>query len=109
MGLSYRFGQKGIDVSFTNNDSIKNGIISKAYNTTNSGVYILTCKKENCEEVYVGQSQNIITPLGQHKSARRRPSMIYYTSAKHTGGGHLLEPANALIPYKSNSLSQTHH
>ena len=105
MGLSYRFGQKGIDVSFTNNDSIKNRITSKVYNTTNSGVYFITCKKEDCEEIYVGQSQNITTRLEQHIKARTNPSKMYYTSAKHTRGEHLLEPDNALIPYKSNSLS----
>ena len=103
--LSYRFGQRGIDVTFTNKDSIKSRVASKVHCVTNSGIYVLTCKLDSCEKVYVGQSYNIPKRLSQHTDAKTRPSMRYYTSVKHTRRGHELEPANAVIPYKSNSLS----
>ena len=103
--LSYRFGLRGVDVSFTNRDSIKNRISSRVRSTTNSGIYALTCKKESCGRIYVGQSQNIPKRLQDHTNAKHRSSMSYYTSVKHTFRGHELEPSHAKVPYKSNSLS----
>ena len=92
-------------MAFTNKDSIKNRIASKVHSATNSGIYALTCKKESCEKIYVGQSHNIPKRLEDHTNAKRRASMRYYTSVKHTFGGHELEPSYARVPYKSNSLS----
>ena len=103
--LSYRFGQRGIDVTFTNRDSIRSRVTNKIQCATNSGIYVLTCKLDSCEKVYVGQSHNIPKRLSQHTDAKTRASMRYYTSVKHTRRGHELEPANAVVPYKSNSLS----
>ena len=103
--LSYRFGQRGVDVAFTNKDSIKNRIASKVHSATNSGIYALTCKEGSCEKIYVGQSHNIPKRLEDHTNAKHRASMRYYTSVKHTFGGHELEPSYARVPYKSNSLS----
>ena len=104
-GLSYRFRQRGIDVSFSNIDSLKNRITSKTHDPSTKGVYILTCKKENCEQVYVGQSQDITNRSDQHTSARRNASKSYYASAKHNGNGNLIETTNAIVPYKSKSLA----
>ena len=103
--LSYRFGQRGIDVTFTNRDSIRSRVTNRIQCATNSGIYVLTCKLDSCEKVYVGQSHNIPKRLSQHTDAKTRASMRYYTSVKHTRRGHELEPANAVVPYKSNSLS----
>ena len=65
------------------------------------------CKKDSCDEVYIGQSHNIHKRLGDHMAAKHRDSMSHYTSRKHTNvqRGHELMPANSLVPYKSNSLS----
>ena len=92
-------------MSFTNNDSIKNRISRKTHKATNSGVYVLTCKNESCDEIYVGQSQDIPKRMNDHTAAKRRPSMSHYTSVKHTKRGHELMPANHRVPYTSNSLS----
>ena len=105
--LRYQFGLRGIDVAFTNRNSIKRHVTNKACNTTKNGVYILKCVKPSCESIYVGQSQDIPKRLEEHTRAKHCPSMKYYTSAKHTNlqQGHDLNSTNSLVPYRSSSLS----
>ena len=108
--LRYRFGLRGIDVSFTNRNSIKRHVTSGKCNTinNNSGVYIIACVKPSCENIYVGQSQNIPKRLNDHTRAKHCSSMKYYASAKHTNlqQGHDLDSINGLVPYRSSSLSR---
>ena len=106
-GLEHRLKQLGTDVTFSNRDSIISRISRKS-NTlakpSNSGVYVISCKKDDCREIYVGQSMDIPTRLQQHTDAKTRASMKYYASAKHTGRGHNLDTANGFEVYKSDSL-----
>merc|ERR1712082_595561 len=67
--------------------------------------YVLPCKKDSCDQVYVCQSQNIPKCLDDHIAAKHRLSMVHYASAQHVGRGHEIVPADSLIPYRSNSLS----
>ena len=108
-GLKHQFGRRGIEVAYTSRDSIGNRITHKKHVPTKSGIYVLTCKKDSCDEVYIGQSHNIPKRLNDHRAAKHRYSMRHYTSIRHTTTnvqrGHELMPDNSLVPYKSNSLS----
>ena len=93
-------------MAFSNKDSIRNRLTSKKHSNTDIGVYMLTCKKDSCQEIYVGQSQDITLCLSQHAKAKTCASMRpKYTSVNHTRGEHDLVPANGLRPYMSTSLS----
>ena len=98
--LKHQLGRRGIEVAFTSRDSIGRRITHKKHTPTNSGVYVLPCKKDSCDKIYVGQSHNIPKRLDDHSAAKHRPSMGYYTSALHSkvGRGHELMPADSLIP-----------
>ena len=91
-------------MSFSSTDSIKRQLAhKKKREPTNSGVYLIGCKKADCEQIYVGESHDIPHRLQQHEDAKTKPSGIYYTSAKHKGGGHELDTSKELVAYKSNS------
>ena len=97
--------QKGVDVVFSNRDSIMNRVTRKTPNPTNSGVYVLPCDKEDCEKVYVGQSANIPLRVRQHAQAISSSSSSY-TSARHSElEGHELNTATDLVLYRSNCLT----
>ena len=106
-GLEHRLKQLDTEVSFSNTDSIISQISRQTNALTkpsNSGVYVMGCKKEDCGEIYVGQSRDVPTRLKQHTDAKTQASKKYYASAKHTGGGHDLDTVNGLEAYKSTSL-----
>ena len=106
-GLEHRLKQLGTDVTFSNKNSIINRISRKSNALTkpsNSGVYVISCKKDDCRDIYVGQSMDVPTRLKQHTAAKTRASMKYYASAKHKGGGHNLDTVNGFEVYKSESL-----
>ena len=93
-------------MAFSNKDSIRNRLTSKKHSNTDSGVYMLTCKKDSCQEIYVGQSKDITLRFSQYAKAKTCASMRpKYTSVNHTRGQHDLVPANGLRPYMSTSLS----
>ena len=104
-GTKHTYLERGIDVVFTNTDTIKTRVTSKERRPTQAGVYILTCDTPTCEEVYVGQSQHIPTRLDNHRDAIRGvTSSCHYASAKHSRKpGHNIDPSNALTPYRSTS------
>ena len=60
-GLGYRLRQKGVDVTYSNRDSIASRVTSKKRSptTTKGGVYMITCEKDTCHQVYVGQSKDV--------------------------------------------------
>ena len=58
-GLEHRLKQLGTDVSFSSVDSIRSRIARKSNALTkpsNSGVYVISCKKDDCGKIYIGQS-----------------------------------------------------
>ena len=104
-GTKHRLMQKGVDVVFSNKDSIMNRVTRKTPNPTNSGVYVLACDKVDCEKVYVGQSANIPLRVRQHAQAISSSSSSY-TSARHSElEGHELNTATDLVLYRSNCLT----
>ena len=108
-GLRYRLRQKGVDVTYSNRDSIGSFVASKKRNPTNSkgGVYMLTCAKDTCEKVYVGQSKDIPKRLKDHADSVHQPSKKSYSSGNHTrkGDNHRMKTEEELVPYKSNSIT----
>ena len=104
-GTKHALMEKGIDVMLSSKDSIKSRVTNKERRPSEAGVYILTCDKPTCHEIYVGESQHIPTCLGQHKDAIDGNSVSHkYASAKHSGQtGHNIDISNALTPYRSTS------
>ena len=106
-GLEHRLKQLDTEVTFSNTDSIRSRITRKSNALTkpsNSGVYVISCKKDDCGQIYIGQSRDVPKRLKQHTDAKTRASMQYYASAKHKGGGHNLDTVNGFEVYKSDSL-----
>ena len=108
-GLGYRLRQKGVDLTYSNRDSIARRLASKKRDPTNSngGVYIITCEKDTCEKVYVGQSKNIPNRLKDHADSVHQPCKESYSSGRHTrkGDGHRMMTEQELVPYKSDSVT----
>ena len=65
-GTKHRLNLKDIDVTLSNRDSIMSRITRKPRRPTDSGVQVLTCNNNTCDEVYVGQSANIPRHISQH-------------------------------------------
>ena len=98
-GLEHGLKQLDTEVTFSSIDSIKSRITRKSNALTkysNSGVYVMSCKKDDCGQIYIGQSQDVPTRLKQHTDAKTQASKKYYASAKHKGGGHDLDTANGI-------------
>lgn len=105
-GLEHKFKQFDTEVTFSNRDSIFSYIsrMSNALtNPSNSNVYVMSCKKEDCEKVYIGQSYNVPMRLKQHTDAMRQTSKKYYASAKHKCGGYDLDTSNGFEVQQSSS------
>ena len=96
-------------MTYSNRDSIGSFVASKKRNPTNSkgGVYMLTCAKDTCEKVYVGQSKDIPKRLKDHADSVHQPSKKSYSSGNHTrkGDNHRMKTEEELVPYKSNSIT----
>ena len=106
-GLEHRLKQLDTEVTFSNTDSIKSQISRKSNALTkpsNSGVYVLSCEKADCAEIYIGQSHDAPTRHKQHTNAKTQTSKKYYASAKHKVGRYNLDTVNGLEAYKSDSL-----
>ena len=108
-GLGYRLGQKGVDVTYSNRDSIASRVASKKRIPTNTkgGVYMLACEKGTCEKVYIGQSKDIPKRLKDHADSVHQPSKESYSSGSHTrlGDSHRMKTEEELVPYRSNSVT----
>ena len=97
-GIKYRLGSQGVDLTFSNRNSIKSRLAyKKRHEPTKGGVYLIRCKKSDCEEIYVGESMDIPKRLEQHEGAKTRPSSAYYTSAKHTGRSHDMDTSSMRV------------
>ena len=53
-GTKHALMEKGIDVMLSSKDSIKSRVTNKERRPSEAGVYILTCDKPTCQEIYVG-------------------------------------------------------
>ena len=108
-GLGYRLRQKGVDVTYSNRDSIASRVASKKRRptTTKGGVYMITCEKDTCHQVYVGQSKDVPRRLKEHADSVHQPSKDSYSSGQHTrkGDGHRMMTEQELVPYKSDSYT----
>ena len=104
--IKHKLASKGVDVIFSNRDSIKSRLaIKKKHQPTKAGVYILKCKKTGCEQVYVGQSKDTTKRLKEHSDAKTQASkQRKYASAKHTGRGHEMDTSRELVAYRSSHL-----
>ena len=105
-GLRNRLRSQGVELTFSSGNSIIRHITTKTIAHSNSGVYIIRCKKPDCEKIYIGQSEDIPGRLKQHTEARTQPSKRYYTTATHSRlRGHEIVTISELVPYRSKSLS----
>ena len=105
-GLRHRLRSQGVELTFSSRNSIIRHITPTTAAHSDSGVYIIKCKKPDCEKIYIGQSEDIPGRLKQHTDATTQPSKRYYTSATHSRiRGHEMDTINELVPYWSKSLS----
>ena len=64
--LKYVYVERGIDVIYSNRDSIGSRVKRREHTHTDTGVYVLRCSEPACNEVYVGESGNIPKRLDEH-------------------------------------------
>ena len=103
-GIKHRLGLKDVDVTLSNRDTIMSRITRKTHNPTDSGVYVLTCDNNTCNEVYIGQSADIPKRIKQHVQAKNASSTAY-ASARHSNKeDHALDYDRPLVVYRSNSV-----
>ena len=103
-GIKHRLGLKDVDVTLSNRDTIMSRITRKTHNPTDSGVYVLTCDNNTCNEVYIGQSADIPKRIKQHVQAKNASSTTY-ASARHSNKeDHDLDYEHPLVVYRSNSV-----
>jgi len=55
-------------------------------NYENSVIYKITCKDENCKDVYVGQTSDIVRRKYAHKSQSQNKNMFLYNVIDENGG-----------------------
>ncbi|CAL4069790.1 unnamed protein product, partial [Meganyctiphanes norvegica] len=104
-GLKGRLASLGVDLTYSNRDSIKSRLaLKKKHKPSKGGVYLLKCKKTDCERIYVGQSKDIPKRLTDHTGAKTQASKMYYTTAKHTGDDHEMDTSSGTVVYTSSSL-----
>ena len=94
-------------MSYSKKDSVRSRIVSRKHSNTNSGVYVLTCDKDTCQEIYVGQSKDIDVRFTNMQMPRHVQRMVKsYASATHSKmPGHDIDSAKGKRPYLSTSLS----
>ena len=105
-GLQRLGHERGIDVVFSSRDSLGSRITRKNQHRTEGGVYMLPCKQQNCDKIYVGQSQDIPERMDQHRNAVRGVTSLQKTAvARHCHSGHrTMDPDNHAVPYRSSIL-----
>ena len=106
-GLKQLFAERGIEVIYTSRYSLGIRVTWRKRAPMESGVYILKCIDSSCDKVYVGESSYFPRRFDEHRWAIGGvPCMNRYATArhKHPGSGLMLDPDNALIPYRSSSL-----
>ena len=104
--LKSLYAERGIDVIYSNKDSIGSRVKRNEHPHTDSGVYVFRCSESTCDKVYVGESGNIPRRFEEHRGAQRgRLSSSHYATAKHKhpGSGLMLDIENAVVPYRSSN------
>ena len=104
--LKSLYVERGIDVIYSNKDSIGSRVQHRDHINTDTGVYVIRCKDTACDKVYVGESGNIPRRLEEHRQAVivGQPSKSNYATARHTHQGLKLDVDNAVVPYRSSSV-----
>ena len=64
--LQQLYTERGIDVIYSNKDSIGTRVKRNVNINTNSGVYVIRCSDPTCDEVYVGESGNLSQRFRDH-------------------------------------------
>ena len=93
-------------MSYSNKDAVRSRIVSWKHNNTNTGVYVLTCDMDTCQEVYVGQSKDINYRFSQHALAKTSSTFgKSYASARHSElRGHDIDPAKGLRSHQISDI-----
>ena len=92
--------ERGIDVVYTCKDSLGSRVAHKHHTHTNAGVYMIPCKQQTCEKIYVGQSQNIPVRMDDHAAAVRGVNSLQRTAvARHRHDDYTLDSTKVVVPY----------
>ena len=106
-GLRRLGHERGIDVVYSCKDSLGSRVAHGSHSHTDSGVYMIPCKQQSCEKVYVGQSQNIPVRMEDHTAAiGGRRSLQRTAVARHRHNDFTLDPDKVVVPYRSSSKSR---
>ena len=106
--LKQLYTERGIDVIYSNKDSIGSRVKRNDGNN-NTGVYVIRCSDSACDRVYVGESGNLPQRFKEHREAQSgQPSKAHYATAKHKhiSSGLMLDVENAVVPYRSASRAR---
>ena len=103
--LGYRLKQLGVDLTFSNRNSLINRISHGEKRHCTGGVYIIECKNTDCKRVYVGQSQDIPKRLNEHRLAISQDNILYSTVTHSRLRGHGMNTSSGITAYESDSYS----
>ena len=104
-GLGYRLKQLGVDLTYSNRNTLIRRITRGDKRQVAGGVYIMECTNSDCKRVYVGQAQNIPKRFNDHRLAISRDD-ISYTTVNHSKlRGHDMDISNGITAFESDSMS----
>ena len=104
--LQQLYTERGIDVVYSNKDTIGTRVRRKENIDSNIGVYVLRCSDPACDKIYVGESGNLTQRFSVHRGAVAGQvcrSSTAVAKHKHRGTGYMLDIANAVVPYRSTN------
>ena len=102
--LQQLYTERGIEVIYSNKDTIGTRVRRTENKNNNTGVYVLRCRDPACDKIYVGESGDIAQRFNVHRGAIAGQPCRANTAVakhKHRGTGYRLDIDNAVVPYRS--------
>ena len=102
--LHQLYTERGIDVIYSNKDTIGTRVRRTENKNNNTGVYVLRCTDPACDKIYVGESGDLTQRFDVHRMAVAGQTCRASTAVakhQHRGTGYRLDIDNAVVPYRS--------
>ena len=103
--LGYRFKQLGVDLTYSNRNTLIWRITLGDRKRVAGGVHILECNNSDCKRVYVGQAKEIPKCFNDQRLVKSRGDISYSTANHSKLGGHDMDTSNGITAYESDSMS----
>ena len=104
-GLGFRLKQLGVDLTYSNRNTLISRITRGDKSPVVGGVYIMECNNSECERVYVGQARDIPKRFNDHRLAKSRGDISYSTVNHSKLAGHDMDTSSGITSFESDSLS----